>query len=103
MSRKYRKYTEVLDEMLQDPQFAAEFLSDALQEEDFETFLMSLRDVVRVHGSISSVAKESQISRGTLYNLFSENKNPKIQTLLALLHYLGYELKVTRKRSKHAA
>ncbi len=52
MSRKHRKFEELLDEFLEDPQFAADFLSDALQHEDVETFLMSLRDIVRVHGTI---------------------------------------------------
>lgn len=47
----YRKFTDLLDEMLKDPQFAAEFLLQTLEEEDVETFLMSLRDVERVYSA----------------------------------------------------
>ncbi len=47
----------------------------ALEEEDFSTFLLSLKDVVRVHDSITSVAEKAHISRSTLYKLFSEKSN----------------------------
>jgi DNA-binding phage protein len=33
--KKYRKFTELLDEYLKDEEFAADFLSKALEEEDF--------------------------------------------------------------------
>jgi len=102
MSKKYRKFTQLMDEMLQDPEFAAEFLSEALEYEDFQTFLLSLKDVIRVHGSISAFAEKSSISRSTLYNLFSSHANPELRTILHVLHALGYDLKVT-KRDAHAA
>lgn len=55
---KSRKLTELLDEYLKDEDFAAEFLSQAFEEEDFSTFFLSLKDVMRVHGSINSIAKK---------------------------------------------
>lgn len=97
MKAKYRKFTEMMDEMLQNPDFAAEFLSDALEQEDFNTFLLSLKDVIRVHGSIKSFAEQFHISRSTLYNLFSKEANPELKTILMILHALGYDLKVTKK------
>jgi len=95
---KYRKFTELLDEHLKDADFAAEFLSQALEEENFSTFLLSLKDVIRVHGSITSVAEKSKISRSTVYKLFSEKSNPELRTILSILHTIGYELRVTKKR-----
>ena len=68
-----------------------------LEEEDFSTFLLSLKDVIRVHGSIKSVAEKAKISRSTLYKLFSENGNPELRTILSLLHTIGYELRVTKR------
>jgi probable addiction module antidote protein len=90
--KKYRKFTELLDEYLHDKEFAAEFLSQALEEEDFSTFLLSLKDVVRVHGSITSVAEQAHISRSTIYKLFSEKANPELKTILALLHPISSNL-----------
>jgi probable addiction module antidote protein len=95
--KKYRKFTEFLDEYLKDEEFAAEFLSQALEEEDFATFLLSLKDVIRVHGSITSVAEKSKISRSTIYKLFSEKSNPELRTILSLLHTVGYDLRVIKK------
>ncbi len=98
MTKKLRKYTELLDEYLKDEKFAAEFLSQALEEEDFSTFLLSLKDVIRVHGNIKSIAKKCDMSRSTLYNILSEKANPEMKTILTLLHVLGYELKVSKKQ-----
>ena len=97
MTKKYRKFTQLLDEYLKDENFAAEFLSQALEEEDFSTFLLSLKDVIRVHGSLKSIAEKCEISRSTLYNILSEKANPEMKTILTLLHMLGYELKVSKK------
>lgn len=94
---KYRKFTELLDEYLKDEEFAADFLSKALEEEDFATFLLSLKDVVRVHGSITSIAEKSKVSRSTIYKLFSEKSNPELKTILSLLHTIGYDLRVTKR------
>lgn len=99
MKKKYRKFIHLLDEYLKDESFAAEFLSQALEEEDFATFLLSLKDVIRVHGSIKSIAEKCAISRTTLYNILSEKANPEMKTILTLLHVLGYELKVSKKPS----
>lgn len=92
-----RNFTELLDEYLKDEEFAAIFLSQALEEEDFATFLLSLRDVIRVHGSITKVAEKAKISRATIYKLFSEKSNPELRTILSLLHTMGYNLVVTKR------
>ena len=94
---KYRKFTALLDEYLKDEEFAAEFLSKALEEEDFSTFLLSLKDIIRVHGSITAIAEKSKISRSTVYKLFSEKSNPELRTILSLLHTIGYDLRVIKK------
>ncbi|MCE5318961.1 MAG: helix-turn-helix domain-containing protein [Parachlamydia sp.] len=93
---KYRNFTELLDEHLKDPDFAAEFLSQAL-EEDFSTFLLSLKDVIRIHGNITTIAEKSKISRSTLYKLFSEKANPELRTIQSVLHTIGYDLCVVKR------
>lgn len=97
MTRSYRKFTDVLDTFLKDPQFAADFLTDALAEEDLNLFLVSLKDILRVHGSLTSFAKKAKISRSTIYNLFSKKSNPEMKTILTVLDHLGYDLRVAKK------
>jgi probable addiction module antidote protein len=95
--KKNRKFTEMLDSLLHDEQFAADFLSQALAEEDFSTFMLSVRDIIRVHGTAKSIAEKAHISRTTLYKLCSGSANPELKTILSLLHTLGYELRVTKR------
>lgn len=49
MTRTYPNFTTVLDDYLQDPQFAVDFLLDALEEEDFDVFLLALQDIKKIH------------------------------------------------------
>jgi len=103
MTKKYRKFTQLLDDYLKDEKFAAEFLTQALEEEDFSTFLLSLKDIIRVHGSLKLIAEKCEISRSTLYNILSEKSNPEMKTILTLLRVLGYELKVSKKQPLSSA
>lgn len=102
MKKNYRKFTQLLDSYLADEDFAAEFLSQSLEEEDFSTFLLSLKDIIRVHGSIKEISKKCKLSRSTLYNIFSEKSNPELKTILTLLHMLGYDLKVAKRQEAAA-
>ena len=97
MKKKYRKFTELMDEMLQNPKYAADFLSEALEQEDFKTFLLALKDVIRAHGSLKAFSERAGISRSTLYSLFSSRANPELRTILLILHALDYDLRVIKK------
>lgn len=97
IKKNFRDLSEVLDTFLHDKQFAAEFLSQALEEEDFATFLLSIKDVIRVQGTTKAIAEKSNISRTTLHKLISGKANPEMKTVLSLVHTLGYELRVTKR------
>ncbi len=97
MSAKFRSFEELLEEYLENPEFAMSFLNQALADEDVEAFKLSLKDIIRVHGRISHLAKESRLSRGTLYKLIQGKGQPEIGTVLKLIHALGYDLTVTRR------
>ena len=86
-----RSYKETLHEALKDPLEAATYLAVALNEEDEEGFLMALRAVAEAHG-IADVAKRAGLGRESLYKTLSENGNPKLHTLVAILHSIGLRL-----------
>ncbi len=100
MSREYRDFENLLDELLEDPNYAADYLSEALRLDDVETFLMSLKEVVRVHGDISAIAQKADLSRSTLYNMLGATTNPGIKTILSVLHAVGYDITITRRQPK---
>jgi probable addiction module antidote protein len=97
-----RPYSDTLREALRDPHDAAAYLEAALVEEDEEGFLLALRTVAEVHG-IAKLARKAGVGRESLYKTLSEDGNPKLRTLMALLHNLGLRLSVAPEDSKRAA
>lgn len=86
-------YREGLHERLQDVEYAADYLSAALDDEDERVFLLALRDVAEAHG-ISRVAKEAELNRENLYRILKASSNPRWSSISALLHALGLQLVV---------
>lgn len=95
MSTKFRSFEELLEEYLENPEFAMSFLNQALADEDIEAFKLSLKDIIRVHGKVSELAKEAHLSRGTLYKIMQGKGQTEMGTILKLIHALGYNLTVT--------
>lgn len=96
---KARRYEEVLDEDLQDPVEAAEYLNACLEDGDPEVFLLALRDVARARGGLAKLAEVTALNREHLYRMLSENGNPELRSLEALLGALGFRLAVTLKEA----
>src|SRR2546426_12771142 len=93
MSMLTKSYRDSLLESLQDPAEAGAYLDAALEDEDSRVFLLALRDVAEAHG-ISRVAAEADLNRESLYRMLSEDGNPRLSSLDALLHTLGLRLAV---------
>ncbi|MHB8348580.1 MAG: addiction module antidote protein [Acidiferrobacterales bacterium] len=100
---KSRHYDETLKETLSDPEEAAEYLNAALEEGDPALFLLALKDVANVHGGIARIAQAAKLNRESLYRMLSENGNPTVNSLNALLHTLGLRLAITTDRSRPAS
>jgi probable addiction module antidote protein len=98
-----RAYEETLDEALADPRDAAEYLNAALAEDDTAAFLLALRDVANVHGGVGRLAGEAELNRESLYRMLSEDGNPRISSLNAVLHALGLRLSVAPDKSRRTA
>jgi len=94
-----RKYEEILDEDLKNPAEAAEYLSACLENGEPEVFLLALRDVARARGGVAKLAELTELNREHLYRMLSENGNPELRSLEALLDALGFRLAVTLKEA----
>lgn len=91
MGKKTTSYLNLLHENLQDPEFAAEYLNAALEEGDDKVFLLALRDVAEARG-IAKLAAESNLNRESTYRMLSEQGNPRLSSLWAVLDTLGLRL-----------
>ena len=96
---KLRRYEEVLDEDLQDPTEALGYLNACLEGGDPDVFLLALRDVARARGGVAKLAENASLNREHLYRMLSENGNPELRSLEALLDALGFRLSITLKEA----
>ena len=88
------KFEEILRQRLQDSEQAAEYLT-ACFEEGPEVFLVGLRDVVEAQGGMRRTARSSKLNRENLYRLLSQDGNPRLSSLNAVLTSLGLKVRFT--------
>ena len=85
----------VVAELRANPEFAAEYLRAALEDDDEPgVLLVALRRVAEARGGIAKVAKAAGIERESLYRALSVRGNPRLSTLVAVAKAVGLRLTV---------
>ena len=85
----------LIRELRQSPEFAAEYLRAALEEDDEpEVLLIALRRIAEARGGIARVAKAAGVQREALYRALSKRGNPRLSTLVAVAKAVGLRLTV---------
>lgn len=100
MNKASRPHDDAVLELLrEDPGFADEYLSVALDEAGEpggrEALLAALRHIAESQG-MTAVAERAGIPRESLYRALSTRGNPTIKTLLAVVGAAGLKLSVHR-------
>ncbi len=93
MKKHLGDYHQRLVESLKDPREAKAYLNAALSDDDPESFLVALRNVVEAHG-VSKTAKLAGINRVSCYKMLSRKGNPGIASIYLLLRAVGLSLRV---------
>lgn len=93
-------YDEFMGEMLKDRDFAAEYLSAAIREEEPELLLLALRNVANAQGGMKKLALKAKLNRESLYKMLSKRGNPGIYNLQAVFNALGFQICVQDKFKK---
>lgn len=93
MNKASRPYKESLLEDLKDPNEAAEYLTAVLEDGSPDVFLLALRDVAEAHG-MKRLAEGARLNRESMYRMLSDQGNPQLASLTAVLHQLGLRLAV---------
>jgi probable addiction module antidote protein len=83
---------------LKNPEYASEYLNQALKEESQELFMLALRDVAKARG-FAQTAREANLNRESMYKMLSEHGNPNLSSLNKLLDSLGLTLHISRKEN----
>jgi probable addiction module antidote protein len=79
---------------LDDEETIAEYLSAALEDPNPDVLLAAVRDVARARG-MAQLARDAGLGRESLYKALAPGAKPRYDTVLKVLHALGFKLKAT--------
>lgn len=94
MSEKFSHYD--VAEYLDTPEEMAAYLEAAMEEADGDAAFIAraLGDIARAKG-MTQIARESGLSRESLYKALSGDRNPEFGTILKVINALGLKLHAT--------
>lgn len=65
-----------------------------------EDIKKTIRDLIREKGTIRKVAADLSMDHANLLRLLRENANPGIKSVEKIADYLGYEIKLVRRKRR---
>lgn len=86
----------------EEPEYAVAFLNSILEDGDQAELLIALRQMTKAFGGVPSVAENASLNATQLYRTLSEQGNPSLSTLAAVLKAMGLRLAVEQVKSKPA-
>jgi len=75
---------------LDNEEVIAEYLTAALEDENPQVFLAAMGNVAKARG-MSAIAKSTGLGRESLYKAFAPNALPRYDTVLRVMHSLGFK------------
>src|ERR1035441_1003973 len=94
---KDRTHDEAMAEIFQqDPAYALELLNSIVEDGDQGELLIALRQMTKAYGGVQSVAEKANLNPTQLYRTLSEQGNPELRSLSAILKAMGLRLPVER-------
>ena len=98
--KPYVLHHDYMMKYLADPVEAAAYLNCVAEDDDIKFFMQNLRDVVEAQGGIGKLAKQTGLSRTTLYKTLSEDGNPEVSTLKAILDVYNLQISIIPKKDR---
>ena len=84
---------DLLSDLKNRPGYAAKYLTAAAADST-EAFLVALRDVASARAGMTNLAAATEVNRVNLYQMLSENGNPGIRNVRAILDALKLRITV---------
>lgn len=91
----------VIEELREDPAYAAELLNAVLEDGDQQELMTTLRRISMAFGGVQKLAEQAELNATTLYRTLSPQGNPELKTLTSMLKAMGLQLAV-RPIQNHA-
>jgi probable addiction module antidote protein len=83
-----------LKNYLSKPENALAYINGEIEEGDMFYLLKAIRHVAAANGGMSALAKQTKMSRTSLYKALSDKGNPELATLRKILAVYGIRLGV---------
>ena len=95
-----RNHDEAMaEDFKQDPAYTLELLNEILADGEQGELLIALRQMAKAFGGVQSVAEKANLNPTQLYRTLSEEGNPELRSLSAILKAMGLRLAVERVRA----
>ena len=95
-----RAHDEAMAELFQkDPAYAVEMLNSILEDGEQSELLIVLRQMAKAFGGVPGVAEKANLNATQLYRTLSEEGNPELKSLTAILKAMGLRLAGERVRA----
>jgi probable addiction module antidote protein len=85
---------------LKDPQEAAAYLEEVIEDGYQPAIMLALRQVAKAQGGIAKVARKAKLTREATYRMLSESGNPELRSLTSVLAAAGLRLAVVPKEKR---
>jgi probable addiction module antidote protein len=93
-------FNETSNALLSDPETAALYLEECLQEGDTELFMLALKHVADARtGGMTPLSKNTDLASEALYRSLSKEKNPHLNTITKVLDAFGLRMSVSVKNN----
>ncbi len=97
---KDRTHDEAMAELFkEDPAYALELLNGILEDGEQGELLIALRQMTKAFGGVQTVAEMANLNPAQLYRTLSEQGNPELRSLAAILKAMGLRLAVERVKA----
>ena len=96
MQIRDRSHDEAMAELFHgDPAYALELANSVLADGDQGEFLIVLRQMTKAFGGMETVATKANLNPTQLYRTLSQDGNPSLSSISAILKVMGMRLSVT--------
>jgi probable addiction module antidote protein len=95
-----RPHDEAMAELYsRDPGLAVEVLNSILEDGEQAELLIALRQMAKAFGGVQEIAEKANLNPTQIYRTLSEEGNPALSSLTAILKAMGLRLAVERVRA----
>ena len=97
---KDRAHDEAMAELFkEDPAYALELLNSILEDGEQGELLIALRQMTKAFGGVQNVALKANLNPTQIYRTLSDQGNPELRSLSAILKAMGLRLAVEPVRA----